>query len=198
MFQFRLRNAPLPAKVLVIGFLCSLSLAYVYALANVALVVGWTPRDIAIHYYGAAEVIRAETGSTAAQVTEGEQTLDLDAMPTAPTEKPTEKSTNELGPRPSFKNLVTEGHFHLFGMTSFFFALTLLGLFVEVKDSVKAFLVGVPYFAIILDNLSFMATRFLGPKMAYLTAVSGAFMGLSFTALWILVGIEVLRKVETR
>lgn len=184
---------------MVIGFLCSLSLAYVYALANVALVVGWTPRDIAIHYYGAAEVVRAEANSpaknsAAAQVTAGEQTLDLDAMPAASTEKP----TNELGPRPSFKNLVTEGHFHLFGMTSFFFALTLLGLFVEVKDSVKVFLVGVPYFAIILDNLSFMATRFLGPQMAYLTAISGAFMGLSFTALWILVGIEVLRKGDAR
>lgn len=196
-FKFRLRNAPFHAKVLIGGFLCALSLAYLYALANVALVVGWTPRDIAVHYYGASEVIRTETAAvgsgtgTGTATASGEQSLDLDQM---------EQTTPapELGARPSFKNLVAEGHFHLFGMTSFFFALTLLGLFVEVSDSTKAFLLGTPYAAIILDNLSFMATRFLGPKMAYLTAISGGFMGLSFTALWILIGLEIFKKQETK
>jgi hypothetical protein len=188
-FDFRLRNAPVHAKVLIVGFLCALSLAYLYALANVALVVGWTPRDIAVHYYGSAEVIRTETA--AVETTSGEQSFDLDTI-----EKVTPAA--EFGARPSFKNLVAEGHFHLFGMTSFFFALTLLGLFVEVRDSYKIILLGTPYAAIVLDNLSFMATRFLGPKMAYLTAVSGGFMGLSFAALWFLIGFEVFKSQETK
>jgi hypothetical protein len=189
LFKFRLRNAPKHAKILVIGFLGALSLAYIYALANVALVVGWTPRDIAIHYYGAPEVIRAEKSEPSQAA--GEEVLDLDKMDQVP-------PVQEIGTRPSFKNLVAEGHFHLFGMTSFFFALTLLGLFVEASDSTKIVLLGTPYAAIILDNLSFMATRFMGPKMAYLTAMSGGFMGLSFTALWVLVGLEVLKKSEAK
>jgi hypothetical protein len=182
-FNYRLRNAPLAVKVMAAGFLLSLSLAYIYALGNIALVIGWTPRAIAVHYYGAEEVIRAEA------VVQGEQSLDLDADSSEPA-KPV------LGPRPSFKNLVQEGHFHLFGMTSFFFALTWLGLFTAVPDKWKAVLVGVPYIAIIFDNLSFMATRFLGPQFSYLTALSGAFMGLSFAALWFAVGYEIIKKPE--
>ncbi len=182
-FDFLLRNAPLPVKVLAGGFLLSLSLAYVYALGNIALVIGWTPRAIAVHYYGAEEVIRVEAAPT------GEQSLDLDA---APTEKP----AAVLGPRPSFKNLVQEGHFHLFGMTSFFFALTFLGLFTAVPLKWKTLMVGTPYVAIVFDNLSFMATRFWGPQFSYLTAISGAFMGLSFSALWLAVALEIIKKSE--
>lgn len=180
--NYKLRNASRPFKVLILGFLLSLGLAYVYALCNIALVIGWKPQDIAIHYYGADEVIKTESQAGSA----GEETLNLDDLD-APTKK-------ELGPRPSFKNLVQEGHFHLFGMTSFFFGLTVLGLFTGLPEKWKMILVGVPYLAIVFDNLSFMATRFLGPAFAYLTAVSGGFMGISFTALWLAVGYEVTRK----
>ena len=99
-----------------------------------------------------------------------------------------------IGPRPSFKNLVAEGHFHLFGMTSFFFGMTLLGLFTSVPDRYKAILLGLPYLSIVADNLSFMATRFLGPRFAYLTAVSGTFMVICFSLLWIAIVFEIFSK----
>ena len=184
-FQFKLRNAPTSAKVLISGFLLALSLAYIYALGNIAIVIGWTPRDIAVHYYGADEVIKAELKPAI----QGEQEFSLD-------ESTSEKPTKVLGPRPSFKNLVQEGHFHLFGMTSFFFGLTLLGLFTGINEKIKMVLVGTPYVAIIFDNLSFMATRFAGPSFAYLTAISGAFMGLSFSALWTTIILEIIKKPE--
>jgi hypothetical protein len=179
--KFRLRNAPFEAKIMIVGFLLSLSLAYVYALGNIALVIGWSPKDIAVHYYGADEPVSAEKSAAS-----GEQSLSLDNLETK----------KELGPRPSFKNLVQEGHFHLFGMTSFFFGLTFLGLFTNLREGLKATLVGTPYFAIIFDNLSFMATRFMGPKFAYLTAISGGFMAICFTSLWIAIGLEILKKPE--
>jgi hypothetical protein len=183
MFDFRLRNSPRPLKVMVAGFLICLGLAYVYAIGNIALVIGLQPRDIAIHYYGAEQVIAAEA------VKGGEETFDLDALD-AVEEKP------KLGPRPSFKNLVSAGHFHLFGMTSFFFGLTLLGLFTSLKEPYKSIFVGLPYLSIAADNLSFMATRFGGPQFAYLTAVSGAFMGICFTVLWVAIGYEITRKAD--
>ena len=183
MFSYRLRNAPLQVKVMVAGFLLSLSLAYLYALGNIALVIGLTPKDIAVHYYGADQKVLEEK-STPGE----EESLDLDAADL-------EQGT-EMGPRPSFKNLVQEGHFHLFGMTSFFFGLTLLGLFTGIQDKYKVVLVGVPYLTIVFDNLSFMATRFLGPGFSYLTALAGGFMAISFTALWLCIGLEILKKPE--
>jgi hypothetical protein len=182
IFNFKLRNAPPSAKVMVGGFLLSLGLAYVYAVANIALVVGLTPKDIAIHYYGAENVIEDVQASA-------EESLDLDAI------EPEKKA--EFGYRPSFKNLVQEGHFHLFGMTTFFFLLTFLGLFTDLTERTKTILVGVPFLAVVLDNVSFMATRFIGPKLAYLTAVSGAVMGVTFTALWVVIALELIKNKET-
>jgi hypothetical protein len=183
MFDFRLRNAPRPLKVMVAGYLLCLGLAYVYALGNIALVVGLSPRDIAIHYYGSDVVMQAETPQAA------EEAFDLEAMSDEP---PAQKVVI----RPSFKNLVQEGHFHLFGMTSFFFGLTLLALFTGMREPMKSIFVGLPYVSIAMDNLSFMATRFGGPHFAYLTALSGAFMGICFTVLWLAVGFEILKNGE--
>jgi hypothetical protein len=182
VFDYRLRNFPFPAKVLCLGFLLAVGLGYLYALANIALVVGLTPKEIAIHYYGSAQEKKVEATPS------GEQSLDLGAMD--------EKSEPEK-PKPSFKNLVAEGHFHLFGMTSFFFGLTLMGLFTSLSPNWKAALVGVPYLAIILDNLSFMATRFLGPKFAHLTGAAGSLMGLCFMALWMTILLEIIKSKET-
>ncbi len=177
--EARLRDFPAPAKALALGFVCALGLAYVYALGNIALVIGLSPRDIAIHYYGKAV---AEARQTVAASGETELNLDDDsAAPAA--EEPSH-------PAPSFKNLVAEGHFHLFGMTSFFFGLTFLGLFTALPGKAKTFALGMPYLFVILDNLSFMATRFIGPKLAYMTAVSGGLMALSFTVLWVAIVYE--------
>lgn len=186
IWNYRLRNAPRPVKSLVLSFLLSLGLAYIYALANIALVVGLSPKDIARHYYGATEVVASAPKAAAPS---GEQSFSLDDAPAKPAEA-------ELGARPSFKSLVAEGHFHLFGMTSFFFCLTLLGLFTGFNERLKTVLVSLPFFTVILDNVSFMATRFLGPHYAFMTAIAGGLMGLSFTALWIGVGLEVLNSPE--
>jgi hypothetical protein len=185
IFNLKIRNFPNSAKVMIFGFLFSLSLAYGYAILNIAMVVGWTPKDIAIHYYGAERVIKTPEKT----VSTGEESLNLDSLDQKEPEV-------DLGPRPSFKMLVQEGHFHLFGMTSFFFALTLLGLFTGISERNKILLCGTPYISIVLDNLSFMATRFLGPHFAYLTALSGTVMGLCFMGLWFVLLREIFMKPE--
>jgi hypothetical protein len=179
MFNYRLRNFPVSAKALALGYLMALSLSYVYAIANIALVIGLSPKDIAIHYYGSDQKITTENP--------GEQSLDLNAPPAQPASLP----------QPSLKNIVTEGHFHLFGMTSFFFGLTILGLFTGVKERWKAIMVSGPYFAVVVDNLSFMATRFLGPKFAFLTAGAGTLMALSFCWLWVVIMLEIVKAKES-
>ncbi len=181
--KLRLRNAPRPFKALALGYVAALSLAYLYAIVNIALVVGLTPKAIAVHYYGAEQKV------TETKVTTGEQELNLDDT--------SSEAKIELGPRPSFKNLVAEGHFHLFGMSSFFFGLTLLVLFTGLSVKEKTWLVILPYAAVVVDNVSFMITRFGGPRFAYLTAVAGTLMGITFTILWFAVLNEIFRKSET-
>lgn len=179
ILNLRLRNAPTPIKALALSYVIALSLAYIYALGNIALVVGLTPKAIAIHYYG------AETKITEKATSSGEQELNLDAVET--------EKKDELGPRPSFKNLVAEGHFHLFGMTSFFFGLTVLGLFTSLSVRAKTWAVTIPYVTVILDNISFMITRFGGPQFAYFTAIAGTLMGFSFLILWIAIFNELIK-----
>lgn len=165
----KLRNLPKPWKTFALGYLLALTFAYFYALLNIALVVGLTPKDIMVHYYGADKKIEISTASDA------EEEFSLDDF---------ENEQTDIVVQPSLKTLVAEGHFHLFGMTSFFFGLCLLGLFTSVTEKTKIILVTLPFFAVVVDNLSFLATRFLGPNFAYLTAAAGGLMFLSFTALW--------------
>lgn len=165
------------------GYCFALGFAYLYAISNIALVVGLTPKDIAVHYYGSAE--KESTTPKAL----GEEALDLDNLEEIP-------PAAESRPKPSLKNLVAEGHFHLFGMSSFFFGLAVLGLFTSVPEKAKALMVGLPFFLVVVDNLSFMATRFLGPQFSFLTAIAGGGMGLSFAWLWFAVVRELVSKGE--
>jgi hypothetical protein len=182
LMSYRLRDFPTPVKALALGYVLALGVGYMYALSNIALVIGLSPKQIAVHYYGSAEKIPEQSTKS------GEESLDLDNMKD-------QKAENVV--RPSLKNLVSEGHFHLFGMTSFFFGLTLLGLFTSVGETKKTLMVFIPYLAIIFDNFSFLVTRFVGPKFSYLTAISGAIMGLSFAALWFAIVYEVIQKGES-
>lgn len=183
--ELRLRNAPTAFKCFALGYVMAISLAYLYALGNIAMVVGLTPKDIAVHYYGASIKM------TEAAPNVGEESLDLDQIDSAP-------QVTTPGPRPSFKALVGEGHFHLFGMSSFFFGLCLLALFTGINETFKGWLVGGAFLFIVFDNISFMATRFLGPKFAVFTAVSGGVMGLCFAALWISIVLELFKKKEVK
>ena len=186
-WKFEFRNAPKPAKALALGYLMAISLAYVYALGHIMHAVGWTPAAIATHYYGAPPRV-VELDVDKENQTSGEEVFSFDEEIAEP--------DVAMGARPSFRNLVATGHFHLFGMSSFFFGLTLLGLFVRLKDNWKSILVFMPYVAVVLDNLSFLATRFGGPEFAYLTAFAGAIMGSSFFALWLLILREVFSSPE--
>lgn len=178
VFNTRLRDFPLPAKALAATYILALGVAYLYALTNIALVVGLSPKDIAKHYYGEHPEVPAASASGE------EEEINLDDVVETPA----------AIPGWSFKNLVTAGHFHMFGMSSFFFGLTLFGLFTGASIRFKTFMVATPYLLVILDNLSFMATRFLGPHFSYLTAVVGGLMGLNFMILWFFVAKELIHK----
>ncbi|MCB0404782.1 MAG: hypothetical protein KDD51_08340 [Bdellovibrionales bacterium] len=177
IFDLRIRNFPGYARGMIAGYLLALTVGYGYAIGNITLVVGMTPEKVALHYAGSQPGGSSNTSGS----TTGEQELNLDEVVEAP-----------QAVAPSFKNLVGEGHFHLFGMSSFFFGLCLIGLFLDISSRWKTLLLTAPFALIVLDNLSFMATRFGGPSFSYLTVAVGSLMGVNFLALWYLIVKELL------
>lgn len=187
MFGITLKKLPWYAKWMVTGYLLAIGCGYIYAMGNVALVVGMTHDDIARHYYGNdATQAKLRSDAEGPKVAAGEsQEEELDLFGDEGDTAEAAAVEEDILPVPSFKSLVGEGHFHVFGMTSFFFGLALIALFLDVAEWRKAVLSVTPFFAVIFDNLSMLATRFLGPNWAFLTMVSGALMALSFLGIFV-------------
>ena len=72
-----------------------------------------------------------------------------------------------LSPR-SYQGLLEVSHFHLFAMGMLLLVLTHLILFVPLRNSTKAWLIIVPFFAAILDESAGWLVRFVSPNFAYL------------------------------
>ena len=71
-----------------------------------------------------------------------------------------------LSPR-SYQGLLEVSHFHLFAMGMLLLVLTHLMLFVPIRNSTKAWLIIIPFFAAILDEGSGWLVRFVSPNFAY-------------------------------
>ena len=72
-----------------------------------------------------------------------------------------------LSPR-SYQGLLEVSHFHLFAMGMLLLVLTHLILFVPLRNTTKAWLIIVPFFAAILDESTGWLVRFVSPNFAYL------------------------------
>ena len=72
-----------------------------------------------------------------------------------------------LSPR-SYQGLLEVSHFHLFAMGMLLLVLTHLILFVPLRNTTKAWLIIVPFFAAILDESAGWLVRFASPNFAYL------------------------------
>ena len=71
-----------------------------------------------------------------------------------------------LSPR-SYQGLLEVSHFHLFAMGMLLLVLTHLMLFVPLRNSTKAWLIIVPFFAAILDEGAGWLVRYGSPHFAY-------------------------------
>ena len=71
-----------------------------------------------------------------------------------------------LSPR-SYQGLLEVSHFHLFAMGMLLLVLTHLALFVPLKNSLKAWLVAVPFGSALLSEGASWLVRFVHPGFAY-------------------------------
>ena len=168
--SLRLSNMPVSVKLLFTAVLMTLGTGYIFALANVALKVGFSSEEVALKYYGnepSRQVLRdieeAEnaTEEGGAGVVEGEA-FSFDSFDE---ELPVEEEP--IVSIPSLEALVSEGHFHLFGYTTIFFLCGLILVFAEVPSVLKNTLIIAPFVASVLDIWSMLLTRFVGPGFAW-------------------------------
>jgi hypothetical protein len=92
-------------------------------------------------------------------------------------------------PARSFQALLEISHFHLFAMGMLLLVLTHLVLFVPVRNSVKAWLVAVPFLAAALDEGAGWLIRFVHPvfawaKIAGFLLLQGSLAALIVVSLW--------------
>ena len=78
----------------------------------------------------------------------------------------------------SVQSLVRVSHIHLFGIAFILFFVGRIFILCEMKPLIKRVMVLVPFFAILLDILSWYATKVI-PGFSYVVVLAGALMGLS-------------------
>lgn len=78
----------------------------------------------------------------------------------------------------SIQSLVRVSHIHLFGIAFILFFVGRIFILCEMKPVVKRVMVLIPFFAILLDILSWYVTKIV-PGFAIVVVLSGALMGLS-------------------
>jgi len=93
-----------------------------------------------------------------------------------------------LQPR-SYQGLLEVSHFHFFAMGMLLLVLTHLMLFVPIRNSVKAWLISLPFAAAMLDEGASWLVRFVHPGFAYLKIagfllLQGSLAALILVALW--------------
>jgi hypothetical protein len=71
-----------------------------------------------------------------------------------------------LSPR-SYAGMLEVSHFHLFAMGMLLLVMTHLMLFVPLRNSTKAWLIGLPFFAGLLDEGAGWLVRFVAPAFAW-------------------------------
>lgn len=192
IFDLRLSQMPMPAKLLLTAVLMTLGTGYLFAISNIALKIGFTQQEVALRYYGnesSREALQAleedEAGTTESGIVEGE-TLSFDDL-----EQDDAIASEAIVSIPTMETLVSEGHFHLFGYTSIFFLCGLVLLFAEINPTLKNILIVAPFVASVLDIWSMLLTRFIGPGWAWLLIISGMIMSLSFLLVFV-IGISQL------
>lgn len=97
-----------------------------------------------------------------------------------------------LQPR-TYQGMLEVSHFHLFAMGLLLLVLTHLMLFVPVRNTLKAWLIALPFLSAALDEGASWLVRFAHPGFAYLKIagfllLQGSLLALMAVALWAVFG----------
>ena len=80
----------------------------------------------------------------------------------------------------SIESLVRVSHIHLFGIAFILFFVGRIFILCEMPVTIKRITVAIPFIAILLDILSWYATKAI-PGFAYVVVIAGGLMGVSLS-----------------
>lgn len=84
----------------------------------------------------------------------------------------------------TFSSLTRVSHIHLFGISFIFMFVGIIFSFSQTApENIKSFAIGMPYFFIVTDILSWWLTK-AHPMFAWLVIIAGMGMGVSFMFMW--------------
>lgn len=171
-----LRRLPVTVRLLFTATLMTMGMGYLFALANLALAIGFTPVKIVEHYWGneATQQAMAAEG----QVEDVEEEMSFDDFETE------QEESEPIVAIPSFESLVAEGHFHLLSYAMIFFICGFIVSMAELPQGLKNTLILAPFVGSVFDIWSILLTRFFGYPFAWMLMISGATMALSFAAVF--------------
>jgi hypothetical protein len=86
-------------------------------------------------------------------------------------------------PAKTYQGLLEVTHFHLFAMGMLLMVLTHLMLFVPIGNSLKAWLIALPFFAAALDEAGGWLVRFGSPELAFVKVAGFVLLQSSLAAL---------------
>ncbi len=184
-------------KILITGFLITLSAGYLNGALNAALSVGLTPASISDHY---GRQMFSESEKAVLQekgFVEEEITLDNEEGANSDQEHNGIMPEHEGGVKPiSLQQMAQMAHVHLLGFSLLLLSMGALACFTALAEWLKILIVGTLGLAFLFDIAGLYLVRFVSADLAWLPVITGTAIGvcIAFISLRVLYELWIAPK----
>lgn len=176
--QFRLTQLSPSWKVLITGFVITLSAGYLNGALNAALSVGLTPASVSDHYGAQMLSMSEKTILEEKGFVEEEITLDEQEAPANDYKHNDIMPRHEGGVKPiSLQQMAQVAHVHLLGFSLLLLSLGTLACFTTLAEWLKVLLVGMLGLSFLFDIAGLYLVRFVSPDFSWLSLITGITIG---------------------
>jgi hypothetical protein len=164
----KLRQFPVPAKVLVTAILGSMAIGLVGALGQILI------HDIIPTFYKGSPAGHA--AHSAHELPEGERGDLLADMPF----KPAPEIPRPIYESEQFVWTLRWTHIHLFGMNMIFIFVGMVTSFLDLSSKTRTWLIALPFIGILIDIASMWLKGYVSPHFFWLHVPGGGLFGMIF------------------
>ena len=171
--RFRLKDAKLPFKVLITAIIISMNLGMLGAFGQIIV------HDLIPTFLVKNDSSYENGHSNMEIVSKDDKSKRGDLFENVETE------IKEPAKRPIYKNeqfvwTLKFSHIHLFGMSMIFIFIGTVSLFLDLSQSVRSLLIGLPFIGIWIDIAAMWLKAFVSPIFFWLHAPAGSLFGIIF------------------
>jgi hypothetical protein len=177
----KLRQFPVPAKVLVTAILGSMAIGLVGALGQILV------HDIIPTFYKGSPAGHAAHSTHEPPVGErGDLLADMPSKPTPEIPKPIYESEQ-------FVWTLRWTHIHLFGMNMIFIFVGIVTSFLDLSSKTRSWLIALPFIGILIDIASMWLKGYVSPHFFWLHIPGGGLFGMIFVFVFVRAFYEMWR-----